>query len=349
MSIKTAIKEFAVSQGAQLVAITNVDAYTEYLSEVEQRLQETGAQLEDYMISPAENLPDPQEKMFFSHLADARKTLSTAKTIIMLGVYAYDEATLYGNTRQELRGKTARIYSYYPVVRQIAESLVDFIEEHGHKAIQGQHIPLKFAADRIDMGAYGKNGILQTEMYGSYVALRNILTDVELASDHFDKTSTRCDECGRCLKACPIGALYAPYKVNPRFCINPITRREKYIEPHIRSKMQNWIHGCDICQEVCPANRDLKVRQVDPRAGFDPHHHASHKHLGGLERTPDLLTLLSAERPEIIRRNAAIALANIGKGKKEALIALKEQLDDLSSGLQEYFMWSIERIEGNER
>jgi len=160
MSIKTAIKEFAVSQGAQLVAITNVDAYTEYLSEVEQRLQETGAQLEDYMISPAENLPDPQEKMFFSHLADARKTLSTAKTIIMLGVYAYDEATLYGNTRQELRGKTARIYSYYPVVRQIAESLVDFIEEHGHKAIQGQHIPLKFAADRIDMGAYGKNGIL---------------------------------------------------------------------------------------------------------------------------------------------------------------------------------------------
>jgi len=349
MSIKTAIKQFAVSQGAQLVAVTSVDAYTEYLSEVEQRLQDTRARLEDFMISPAATLPGSQDKTFFSHLADARKTLSTAKTIIMLGVYAYDEAALYRNTRQELRGKTARVYSYYPVVRQIAENVAGFLEEHGYKAIQGQHIPLKFVADRIGVGAYGKNGILQTETYGSYVALRNVLTEAELAPDHIDKTSTRCDKCRRCIKACPTGALYAPYKVNPRFCINPITRRETYIEPHIRSKMQNWIHGCDICQEVCPANRDLKVRQSDPRAGFDPHNHASHKHLGGLERTPDLLTLLSAKHPEIIRRNAAIALANIGKGKNEALTALKEQLDDLSSGLREYFMWAIERIEKNER
>ena len=345
MSIKTAIKQFAVSQGAQLVAFMSVEAYTEYLSEVEQRLHETRARLEDFMISPASYLPSPQEKTFFSHLADARKTLSRCKTIIMLGVYAYDEEALYRNIRQELRGKTARIYSYYPVARQVAESLAGFIEEHGHKAIQGQHIPLKFAADRIGMGCYGKNGILQTKPYGSYVALRNVLTEVELAPDHFDKTTTCCDKCERCIKACPTGALYAPYKVNPRFCINPITRRETYIEPHIRSKMQNWIHGCDICQEVCPANKDLKVRQFDPRAGFDPHHHSSHKHLGGMERTPALLPLLSAEYPEIIRRNAAIALANIGKGHNEALTALKAQLDDLSSGLEEYFMWAIERIE----
>ena len=349
MSIKTAVKEFAISQGAQLVAITSVDAYTEYLSEVEQRLQETGAKLEDYMISPAANMPGSQDESFFSHLADARKTLAVAKTIIMFGVYAYDEAAIYRNTHKELRGKTARIYSYYPVVRKIAENLVAFIEEHGYKAMHGQHIPLKYVADRIGMGAYGKNGILQTERYGSYVALRNVLTDLELIPDCVEKISTKCDKCERCMKACPTGALYAPYKVNPGLCINPVTRREKYIEPRIRIKMQNWIHGCDICQEVCPANKDLKVRQIDPRAGFDSHHHTSHKHLDGLERTPDLLTLLSAEHPEIIRRNAATALANIGKGKKEAITALKEKLDDLSSGLQEYFLWSIERIEGNER
>jgi len=297
------------------------------------------------MISPVANLPNPQEKTFFSHLGDARKTLSRSKTIIILGVYAYDEGAIYRNTRQELHGKTARTYSYYPVARKIAESLAGFIEEHGYKAMQGQHIPLKFAADRIGMGAYGKNGILQTERYGSYVALRNVLTEVELAPDHFDKTSTYCDKCERCIKACPTGALYAPYKVNPKLCINPITRREAYIEPQTRSKMQNWIHGCDVCQEVCPANKDLKVRQKDPRAGFDPRHHASHKHLGGLERTPDLLKLVSSEHPEIIRRNAAIALANIGKGNNEALAALKEQLDDLPSGLREYFMWAIEEIE----
>jgi len=345
MSLKNNIKKFAVSQGAQLVAMVSVEAYTDYLTEVEKRLQDTGAQLEDYMISPVVNMPSSQEMLFFTHLSDARKSLPTVKTIIILGVYAYDEAAIYKNTRQELRGKTARTYSYYPVIRQIAECIVSFLEEHGHKAIQGQNIPLKFVADRIGIGAYGKNGILQTAQYGSYIALRNILTEVELAPDNFKKTLTPCEKCEKCINACPTGALYAPYKVNPKLCINPITRRETYIEPQIRSKMQNWIHGCDICQEVCPANKNLSPRQVDPRSGFDPRHHASHKNLNGIERTPALLTLLAADRPELIRRNAAIALANIGKKRKEALTALKEQLDSASPELKEYFTWAIEKIE----
>ena len=67
-----------------------------------------------------------------------------------------------------------------------------------------------------------------------------------------------------------------------------------------------------------------------------------------MERTPDLLTLLTDKHPEIIRRNAAIALANTGKAGKQALTALKEQLGSLSSELKEYFTWAIEKIERNE-
>jgi epoxyqueuosine reductase len=348
MSLKNDIKQFAFSQGAQVVAMTRVEVYTDYLAEVEKRLQDTGAQSEDFMISPVANMPSSQEILFFNHLSDARKTLMTAKTIIVLGVYAYDESAIYKNTRQELRGKTARTYTYYPVVRQIAESVVSLIEERGYKAIQGQHIPLKFVADRVGLGAYGKNGILQTAQYGSYIALRNVLTEAEFEPDTFDKTPAPCENCDKCIKACPTGAVYAPYKVNPKLCINPITRRDAYIEPEIRSKMQNWIHGCDICQEVCPANRHLKARQVDSRSGFDPRHHASHNNLDGLERTPELLTLLTAEQPDIIRRNAVIALANISKGRNEALVTLKEQLSSPSSELNEYFTWAIEKIERNE-
>jgi epoxyqueuosine reductase QueG len=109
--------------------------------------------------------------------------------------------------------------------------------------------------------------------------------------------------------------------------------------------MQNWISGCDICQEVCPANKDLQPREVDPRAGFDPQHHSSHKNLNGLERTPALLPLLTAQQPDIIRRNAAISLANIGKGRKEVVAALEEQLDNVSSGLKEYFTWALNTLE----
>jgi len=340
---KCQIKEFAISQGAQLVGIASVEDFTDFLAEVKQRMQETGAQLKDFMASPVDGMPGPEELSFFTLLSNARNSMPDAKSIIILGVYAYDKTAVYDNTREELRGKTARIYYYYPVVRQIAESVVSFLQERGHNAIHGQNIPLKFVADRIGIGAYGKNGLFQTPQYGSYVGLRNILTDVELEPDDFEKPSTKCEGCERCIKACPTGALYAPYKVNPKLCINPNSRTEKYIELKFRSKMQNWIHGCDICQEVCPANKDLPLREIDPRSGFDPSHHVSHKNLGGLERTPYLIELLDAKHPEILRRNAAIALGNIAKGRKEAVTALKEQLGRASPELKDYFTWVIEK------
>jgi len=182
--LKQQIRQFALAEGAQLVAMASIGAYTEYLAEVETRLQETGARPEDFMISQVENMPGSRDTMFFANLADPRTTLPQAKTIIILGVYAYDEAAVYQNTRRDLRGKTARVYSYYPVVRRIAESVAKFIADCGGKAIHGQHVPLKFVADRVGLGTYGKNGILQTEQYGSYVALRDVLTNLELTPDH---------------------------------------------------------------------------------------------------------------------------------------------------------------------
>lgn len=74
------------------MAMAGVEAYTEYLAEVERRLRQTKAQLDDFMISPVADMPGLQEKAFFARLADARKTLSTAKTIVIPGVYAYGEA-----------------------------------------------------------------------------------------------------------------------------------------------------------------------------------------------------------------------------------------------------------------
>jgi len=338
MSLENEIKEFAGSQGADLVAVAPIEVYSDYLAEVKDRLAETGADLRDYMIQPA-------DISFFERLADPRETLADAKAIIVLGVYAYDRTADYSKTQRGLRGKTARIYSYYPVVRKIAEKLAEFIEKRGYRAVQGQNIPLKHVAGRIELGTYGKNALLLTRQYGSYVALRNVITDLPLSPDKLEKFVPPCEDCNACLKACPTGALYTPYKVNPKLCINPLTRRGDYIPPEFRSKMQNWISGCDICQEVCPVNRKLTVRQIDPRAGFDPRHHASHRYLDNIERTPHLTEILSEAYPDVIRRNAAIALANIGKGKPEALAALKEHIASASGELKQYYLWAIDVLE----
>jgi epoxyqueuosine reductase len=203
-------------------------------------------------------------------------------------------------------------------------------------------------ADRIGLGAYGKNGILMTEQFGSYVGFRNIITNMPLSPDTFERMTPPCDGCEACLRACPTGALYAPYKVNPRLCINPLTRKEKSIEPELRSKMQNWICGCDVCQEVCPVNRKLVARDVDPRSGFDPAHHASHKYLGNMERTPLLADILGEGYPDVIRRNAAIALANTGKGRVEALEALRTSVAGAKGELKQYFLWAISILQDAE-
>ena len=341
---KNELKEFAFSQGAQLVALTGVDSYDDYLEEVRSRLAETGAGHEDYLVPAVGDTSASADESFFAQLSDPRNLLPGAKTIIILGVYAHDPSGQYGNTKRELRGKTARTYYYYPVIRQIAEKMVALLEKSGHNSIHGQHIPLKFVSNQTGLGVYGKNGILQHPQYGSFIALRNIITEADFTPDKRQRIPSPCEGCDKCLKACPTGALYAPYKVNPRLCMNPVFRREEYIAPLMRSKMQNWVVGCDICQEVCPSNKGINLRSLDPRAGFDSRYHSSHMNLDGFERTPALIPLLAGKHPHVIRRNAAIALGNIGRSNDEALRALNEQLPNLSPELKEYFQWAIDLI-----
>lgn len=339
MLLTNDIKRLARRCGADLVGVAAVEIYGDYLKTVTAMLAETPAEPGDFMIRP-------DDVSFFKHLANPRITLAQAKAILVLGVGAYDKTAVYTHTAGRLQGKTARTYWYYPVIRQIAEEVAAAIEQRGYSAVQGQDIPLKYVADRMGLGTYGRNGLLLTSRYGSYVALRAILTNAPLRPDKFEKT-TACNDCGACLRACPTGALYAPYKVNPQLCINPITRKDEYIAPEVRAKMSNWIHGCDICQEVCPVNRDIVPRDIDKRGCFDPEHHTSHKYLDGMERTPKLCMIVSGRYPGVIRRNAAIALANIGKGSRDALDALKLGLAQARGQLREYYEWAISVLENS--
>lgn len=336
MSLKDRIISLATSQGGDLVGVAPVEVYADYLEEVSARLQETGATGQDYML-------DGAAAEFFENLSDVRHALASAKAIVLLGVYSFDTKGDDRTSGQRLQGKTARTYAYYPVARQIAECVAEFIRKAGHRAVQGQQLPLKHAASRIGLGSYGQNGLLYTREFGSYVALRAVITDADLESDSFEPPDPPCETCGRCLKACPTGALYAPYKVNPALCINPLTRRVDTIPPALRPKLGNWVCGCDICQEVCPMNEGLRPRTPDPRARFDPERHASHSTLEGLDRCPDPGSILEQERHPIMQRNAVIALGNIGTDA--ALNVLRRHRDTTTPGLREYVAEAMVRIQ----
>jgi epoxyqueuosine reductase len=328
------IREHAAKAGASLVGFAPAAPYPEYPVEVARRIAERHIVVEDY-LSPAKNSGFP------ALYEDPRGTLASARSVVLLGVYAFDDACGYADARGGLRGKIARAYAYYPVIRRIAESVAVFLrDELGFEAVQSQNFPLKITAARMGLGSYGENGVILTRDYGSFVAFSGVLTSAVLAPEN-PAPEDLCEHCGKCRRACPTGALYEPYKVDPSLCVNAIARKSASIPAPMRKKIGAWFRGCDICQEVCPRNRDLVPRAADARCGYEPASHSSHALLDGMERLPPLVPLLDPARPTLIRRNAAIVLGNIGRGQPELLRALRRHAENEEGELKDVLSWAL--------
>jgi epoxyqueuosine reductase len=120
----------------------------------------------------------------------------------------------------------------------------------------------KSVARDAGLGFIGKNTLLITESFGSWVFLSVILTTLVLTPGQ--PQTSQCGSCRLCLEACPTDALTDPFVLDARKCISYLTIENKNeIPDHLKSRIGNWIFGCDICQEVCPYNTQPKITQLD--------------------------------------------------------------------------------------
>ncbi len=208
---------------------------------------------------------------------------------------------------------------------------------------ENQHVDREGAA-RAGVGFYGKNTMLITRRFGSWIVLGTLVTDVEIEPS--PPLDLDCGACTLCIEACPTGALDEPGVLDSTKCLSYWTQAPGSIPEEYRSELADQVYGCDICQDVCPWNRGIeKRRAADP---LPPGAEPSVSLLDWL-RAPDEELRERYERlyfprkdPRYLRRNALVALGNSGDASLAA--AAWPYLSDSDSMLREHAEWATARL-----
>jgi epoxyqueuosine reductase len=209
-----------------------------------------------------------------------------------------------------------------------------------------QHVDREGAA-RSGVGFYGKNTMLITRRFGSWVVLGTLVTDVEL--ERTPALGLDCGSCTLCIEACPTGALDEPGVLDATRCLSYWTQAPAPIPPAMRAELGDRVYGCDICQDVCPWNRGIERRRSGDRMpdGAEPA-----VSLRALLEAPDAELAERYDRlylprndPRYLRRNALVAAGNSGDGSLRGLAEAYAAGDD--ELLREHAEWALEWLGGD--
>ena len=348
MSLGEDIKDFALDLGYSKVGITTADGFPGHIAELKARYDQYSFWIEG-----------PRHPLDWAKPTSA---MPSAKSIIVV-VYDVSREAF----PDKLIGKIGRFYQarcYLAPRHRIngarEQLMQDFLESNGCEVTLARGVPERLSAARSGIVTYGKNTFAFADGIGSFILITAFVVDAEL---DYDEPTMRVEcpsKCTACIDACPTGALYEPLKMNPHRCIafNCFVTQDgyrsgvtSYILPDIREKMGVWIHGCDICQEVCPRNQKrLKARL--------PQNEFLVKKAEEFELTK-LLNLTDGYYQKVVQplmynyirdkkyfqRNAAIALGNIGD--PVFVPDLAQAMEDPEDLVRAYAAWALGRIGGS--
>ncbi len=184
-----------------------------------------------------------------------------AKTIIVL-IWPYTPYKVhfpYG------LGVYSAHYKQYPLGRNSAQLLSSFIEKTGFRSACDSGIPVKAAAFCAGLGKYGRNSLIYTKEYGSWITIHTLVTDAVFSYDNdFSEIITDCEECTLCMDVCPTKAIMHDGELNKGRCLREYMLPKGFVPLEMRKLMGSCILGCDICQIVCPNNKGRYAKAVLP-------------------------------------------------------------------------------------
>ncbi|MBS7333037.1 MAG: tRNA epoxyqueuosine(34) reductase QueG [Weeksellaceae bacterium] len=194
----------------------------------------------------------------FDMRLDPRLLVDGAKSVISLAYNYYQD--LDRNPDSYKIAMYAQGEDYHFVVKEKVRELLDFIQEEigevdGRAFTDSAPILEHAWATKAGIGWVGKNSLTLSKQKGSFFFLAELILDLDLIYDQPMQTD-HCGKCTKCIDACPTEAILSNRVVNGSKCISYFTIELKdQIPNEMKGKFDDWIFGCDVCQEVCPWNR----------------------------------------------------------------------------------------------
>jgi len=253
-----------------------------------------------------------------------KELMPSVQSVISVGLNYY---TPQIHTQDDRTGKISRYgwgRDYHRILGKKLKVLSLWLEA------QGQNIQTRFYVDtapiaekawaqRAGIGWIGKHSNLISRSHGSWIFLGEILTNLILEPDQ--PHAEHCGTCTRCLDACPTGAIAEPFVVDANRCIAYHTIENKSESLPANLALDNWVAGCDICQDVCPWNQ--RFAQATTIQDFQPYPHNLAPNLLELTVITDQEwdrnftgSALRRIKPDRLRRNAQAAI-NANKTAKD--------------------------------
>ncbi len=289
---------------------------------------------------------------------DSRKMLDGARSVLVVALqYASPATASDSEAAGDLWPRVARYargLDYHDLMGERLSALAAKIEESFPGAgcrwyVDTGPVLERELAARAGLGAFGKNTNLLHPEAGSWFLLGELFLTLELAATAAPLADL-CGTCSRCLEACPTGALPAPYRLDANRCLSYWTIEHRGALPReIRPAIDEWVFGCDICQEVCPYNQQEAGEGGGQAFSVPP-----------ARRPLDLVGLLALDRTgylelfrgspmkrarlEGLRRNVAVALGN--RGRLEDVAPLLGALADAEPLVRRHAAWALGRIGG---
>ena len=252
-ALAAAAKRRAVDVGFDLVGIAAAgpSAYGDY---VRRWLEEGRAGSMDYLNRRVDERTDPG-----AYLPGARSVICVAINYhVPLEAPPSDAKAFHARIARYALGD-----DYHELMKQRLYALADWLRDtvpgaRTRCSVDSAPVLERELAARAGIGWVGKHtGVLNADL-GSWLLLGEVMTTLPLPADQ--PAADHCGTCTRCIDACPTGAITAPYELDARKCISYLTIEHRDDVPvEYRGSIGEWLYGCDVCQDVCPHNRQAPI------------------------------------------------------------------------------------------